>query len=106
MTILRNSLLAVVAMAVTGPLFASTPAAWAQMDQRVNRACVAMSGLSRPELLAAKTSCSDTIGIEIRMIRGKDRRGQMQRKLCAYNRRSGRAEVQDGAVWNGPTTRP
>lgn len=85
---------------------ASTPAAWDQMNQRVNRACVAMSGLSRPELLAKKISFSDTIGTEIRMIRGADKRGKMKRLLCAYDRKSGRAEVQETDVWNGPVTRP
>ena len=85
---------------------ASTPAAWDQMNQRVNRACVAMSGLSRPELLAKKISFSDTIGTEVRMIRGADKRGKMKRLLCAYNRSTGRAEIQEGDVWNGPTTRP
>lgn len=85
---------------------ASTPQAWDQMNQRVNRACVAMSGLSRPELLAKKISFSDTIGTEIRMIKGADKRGRMQRLLCAYDRKSGRAEVQEADVWNGPVTRP
>ncbi|MEP6786394.1 MAG: hypothetical protein ABI898_11720 [Sphingomonadales bacterium] len=85
---------------------ASTPAAWNQMNQRVNRACIAMSGLSRPQLLAKKISFSDTIGTEVRMIRGADKRGRMQRLLCAYNRKSGRAEVQEADVWNGATTKP
>lgn len=85
---------------------ASTPASWDAMNQRANRACVAMSGLARPELLAKKISFSDTIGVEIRQLRGTDKRGRMQRLLCAYNRSTGRAEIQAADVWNGPTTRP
>ena len=85
---------------------ASTPQAWNQMNQRVNRACIAMAGLARPELLAKKISFSDTIGTEIRMIRGADKRGRMQRLLCAYNRSTGRAEVQEADVWTGPATKP
>lgn len=85
---------------------ASTPAAWNQMNTRVNRACVAMSGLARPQLLAKKISFSDVIGTEIRMIRGTDKRGRMQRLLCAYDRKTGRAEVQEGGVWNGATVAP
>ena len=85
---------------------ASTPAAWNQMNTRVNRACVAMSGLARPQLLAKKISFSDVIGTEIRMIRGTDKRGRMQRLLCAYDRKTGRAEVQEGDVWNGATVTP
>ena len=91
---------------IASPALASTPEAWQQMNQRVNRACVAMSGLARPQLLAKKISYSDVIGIEIRQIRGFDNRGRMKRLLCAYNRSTGRTEVQDADNWNGPTTRP
>ena len=85
---------------------ASTPAAWNQMNTRVNRACVAMSGLARPVLLAKKISFSDVIGTEVRMIRGVDKRGRTKRLLCAYNRSTGRAEMQDADAWNGPVTTP
>lgn len=91
---------------LAGTAQASTPAAWDAMNQRANRACVAMSGLARPELLAKKISFSDVIGTEVRMIRGTDKRGRMKRLLCAYNRSTGRTEVQDADVWNGPTTKP
>ena len=85
---------------------ASTPAAWNQMNTRVNRACIAMSNLARPQLLAKKVSFSDVIGVEVRQIRGLDNRGRMKRLICAYNRSTGRTEVQDGDNWNGPTTTP
>jgi hypothetical protein len=97
--------MALAATVSTGAV-ASTPAAWNQMNTRVNRACVAMSGLARPQLLAKKISFSDVIGTEIRMIRGTDKRGRMQRLLCAYDRKTGRAEVQEGGVWNGATVAP
>lgn len=84
---------------------ASTPDSWRQLDQKVVRACIAMSGLSRPEVLTRKISYSDPIGVEVRMLRGVEN-GRMQRKLCAYNRRSGRAEVQDAGGWWGSTVRP
>lgn len=101
-------LAAIVCLAVSTaiPASASTPQAWDQMNKRVNRACIAMSGMSRPKLLAAKISFSDTIGTELRMMRGSDRKGITHRKLCAYNRRTGRTEVQDAADWNGPTIKP
>ena len=85
---------------------ASTPAAWNQMNTRVNRACVAMSGLARPMLLAKKISFSDAIGTEVRMIRGTDKQGRVKRLLCAYNRSTSRTEVQDADAWTGPTVRP
>ena len=83
------------------PAGASTPESWAAMDRKVNRACLAMSGLPRPQVLARKISYSDTIGTEVRMIRGLDARGRMQRMLCAYNRRTGRTEVVDAGGWWG-----
>jgi len=103
---MSNILLTASVIALASPAMASTPQSWAQLNKRVNRACVAMSGLDRPELLAQKISFSDTFGMESRMIRGKDDRGRMQRKLCLYSRKSGRAEVQDAPAWNGETTRP
>jgi len=93
-------------MAVSNTAQASSPAAWSAMNQRVNRACVAMSGLSRPLLLAKKISFSDMIGVEIRQLRGLDSKGRMQRLLCAYDRKSGRAEIQEGDNWTGPTIKP
>ncbi len=85
---------------------ASAPGEFEKMNIRVNRACVAMSGLASPQLLARKISFSDVIGTEVRMIRGTDRRGRMQRLLCAYNRSTGRTEIQPADVWSGPTVRP
>jgi hypothetical protein len=106
MTHAQLAAIALLGLASAIPANASTPQAWNQMNTRVNRECVAMSGLSRPELLAAKISFSDTIGTEIRMIRGTDRKGVTHRKLCAYNRKTGRTEVQDAAGWNGPAIKP
>ena len=102
-----NRMLVFVGMAVIASTAqASTPAAWDQMNQRANRACVAMSGLARPQLLAQRISFSDTIGVEMRQLRGLDNRGRMKRLLCAYNRTSGRAEIQEADAWTGATTRP
>lgn len=101
-----KAMIACAVVALTGTTQASAPGEFEKMNTRANRACVAMSGLARPELLAARISFSDTIGTEIRMIRGTDRQGRTKRLLCAYNRATGRAEIQPGGVWNGPTVRP
>jgi hypothetical protein len=108
---LKEKTMTKLGLAIATTLFAtaaqaSTPAAWDQMNQRANRACVAMSGLPRPQLLAKKISFSDVIGIEIRQIRGVDNRGRTKRLLCAYDRASGRTEIQDADKWDGPVTRP
>ena len=96
----------VLALVLPSSLAASTADSWKQFDQRSGRACLAMSGLARPELLASKNSFSDVIGIDLRMIRGRDAKGHMKQLLCAYNRRSGRVEVQDAGNWSGPTVKP
>jgi len=79
-----SALLAPLLLASTA--HASAPGEFEKMNIRANRACVAMSGLSRPQLLAKQISFSDVIGVEIRQIRGTDNRGRMKRLLCAYNR--------------------
>lgn len=104
-TAFLTSAIVATALIIPASTSASTPEAWVQLDRRVVRACIAMSGLSRPEVLARKISFSDAIGIEVRMLRGFEG-GRMQRKLCAYNRRSGRTEVQDAGGWWGGTVRP
>lgn len=86
--------------------FASTPQSWADMNRRAARACVAMAGLSRPQLLAQRISFSDAIPVEARLIRGMDRKGRMQRLLCLYDRRTRTAEVQPAPTWNSATTQP
>ena len=90
----------------SGSASASTSGEWAALDRRVNRACIAMSGLSRPQVLAQKVSFSDAIGTEVRMIRGTDSRGRYHRKLCAFNRATSRTEVQDAAGWLSPSVKP
>ena len=87
-------------------LAASTPESFNKLDKSSGRACLALSGLAYPELLGFKNRFSDTIGIDIRMIRGRDAKGHFKRILCAYNRRTGRAEVQDAGNWLGPTVKP
>lgn len=86
--------------------FASTEEAWANLDTRVNRACIAMSGLARPQVLKQKVSYSDVIGIEVRMLRGTDDKGKFHRKLCAFNRKTSRTEVQDAGGWWGSSVKP
>lgn len=103
---LKTTTMMVAGLATISVASASAPGEFEKMNTRANRACVAMSGLARPQLLAKKISFSDVIGVEIRQIRGLDNRGRMKRLLCAYNRSTGRTEIQDGDNWNGPVTTP
>lgn len=102
----KNIIIAALLVATSAPALASTTAAWSQMGKRANRACVAMSGLARAQLLASKLSYSDAIGVEARLIRSTDPRGRMKRLICLYNRSSGRAEVQEAPNWKAATMQP
>ena len=75
---------------------AASPAAWKQMDQRVARACLAAAGLSQAKLIADKASFSDRVAVELRIIEGYNRQSVIDVKLCAYDRRTGRAATVEG----------
>ncbi len=85
---------------------ASTPESWANLETRVTRACIAMSDIANPQVLKQKISTSDTIGVEIRMIRGYDTKRRFQRKICVFDRRTSRTEVHDAGGWFGATVKP
>ena len=44
----KTILLALSAASLPAVASASTPESWANLDTRVNRACIAMSGIDRP----------------------------------------------------------
>jgi hypothetical protein len=104
MTGLRNlTMIAGIAsglLAAGGAAHASTADAWAAMEKKVSAGCVAKSGLSRARLMPGKLSFSDEIGTEVRMVRGTDRRGRQVTRACAFQRGSGKVEVQDAPDWN------
>jgi hypothetical protein len=102
----KTILLALSAASLPAVAAASTPEAWANLDTRVNRACIAMSGIDRPQVLSQKISTSDTIGVEIRLVRGYDNRRRFLRKICVFDRRTSRTEVHDAGGWFGTTVRP
>lgn len=103
---MMKSILGIALLSIAGSAIPSTSESWNEMHLRVERACVAKSGMARPELLAKKISFSDAIGVEIRQLRGTDRRGRMQRLLCAYNRSTGATEIEAADAWNGPANKP
>lgn len=105
MKLLRIVPLAAV-LAIAASASASSPAAWANLNTRVNRSCIAMSGLARPEVLAQKISTSDAVGVEVRLIRGYDDRKRFHRKICVFNRSNSRTEVHDAGSWFGSTVKP
>jgi hypothetical protein len=81
---------------IAAPAAASSPAAWAQMDRQVDRACRTAAGLQRARVQADKASFSDTVPVELRIVEGYNRGGVVDVKLCAFNRRTGRVAITDG----------
>ena len=90
-------LLAAAALAFLNPAaLASSPAAWQQLDQRVTRACIAASGLAQPKMSADKARFDDRVPIELRIVEGYNSQSVIDVKLCAYDRRTGRATTTEG----------
>nr|WP_314446633.1 hypothetical protein [uncultured Sphingomonas sp.] len=75
---------------------ASTPQAWAALDRKVTRACLAASGLQRAKVIADKASFPDRVPIEVRIVEGHNRQSVIDVRLCAYDRRTGRATTVEG----------
>ncbi|MFC0589055.1 hypothetical protein ACFFF7_06480 [Novosphingobium aquiterrae] len=65
-----------------------------------------MSGLARPQVLAQKIRTSDTLGVEIRLVRGYDSANRFHRKICVFKRSNSRTEVHDAGGWFGSTVKP
>jgi hypothetical protein len=87
---------AIVAM-TAGAANASTPQAWAQLDARVNRACILASGLLQARIVPDKASFSDRVPVELRIIEGYNRQAVMDVRLCAYDRRTRRATTTEAS---------
>ncbi len=92
---------------LSAPAYASSPAAWAELDNRAKKACAQASGFREPLVSPATVRFSDTLGLDMRLVAGiypqphmKGARGQV---LCAYNRRTGATEVQDADAWRPRT---
>ena len=96
MTKLTALLTAAALASLSAAALASSPAAWQQLDQRVARACIVASGLSQAKMIAEKASFSDRVAVELRIIEGYNSQSMIDVKLCAYDRRTGRAATAEG----------
>ena len=96
MTKLTALLTAAALASLSAAALASSPEAWQQLDQRVARACIAASGLSQAKMIAEKASFSDQVAVELRIIEGYNSQSVIDVKLCAYDRRTGRAATAEG----------
>ena len=83
--------------ALSTSVTASSPQAWQQLDRRVARACIAAAGLTQAKIVADKASFSDRVPVELRIVEGYNRGSVIDVKLCAFDRRTGRVSITDGA---------
>jgi hypothetical protein len=88
-------LVALVAM----PAAASAPSAWAELDRKEIAACTAAAIEIKAPQVGPAVRFSDAMGIDVRDVSGtykpRHMNGAKARQLCAYDRRSGKAEVTD-----------
>ena len=94
---LALSLISLGATALGPAASASSPEAWQQLDRQVNQACLAASGLAQAKVASDKASFSDRVPVELRVVEGYNKQSVIDVKLCAFDRRTGRATTTDGA---------
>ena len=92
----RLALTATIFALVAAAAPASTPASWAALDRKVTRACIAASGLAQAKIIADKASFSDRVPVEVRIVEGYNRQSVIDVRVCAYDRRTGRATTVEG----------
>jgi hypothetical protein len=91
-------ILAIMSIWASAQVSASSPAAWEALDRMSAKACIAKSGLHQARVGPA-TRFSDQMLIDVRTVTGrypqKHMKGAAARMLCAFNRKTQRAEVQE-----------
>ena len=92
---LTLSIVSLCAAALGPAVSASSPEAWQQLDRRVNRACLSASGLAQAKVVTDKASFSDRVPVELRIVEGYNTQSVIDVKLCAFDRRTGRATTTD-----------
>lgn len=98
----RCALLSFLLLLTPGAVTASSTEAWAKLTADAKARCAAESHLLRPST-SAPIVFSDTAGKVALLVTGsfpqKGLRGVQGSYLCLYDRRTGRAEVQEARGW-------
>ncbi|ALN75283.1 MULTISPECIES: hypothetical protein [unclassified Aureimonas] len=89
--------------AISGPALASSADAWAEFDARVTKACLAASGIrnARPSTIVG---FDDRVGM-VAMLVSDRTRGSSLSKLCLYDKKAGKAYVDEAETWSAPPQR-
>jgi heat shock protein HslJ len=95
---LKTLVICALSYACVAPAYSATPAAFASLDRRTQRACSQASGL-RDATVGSAIRFSDRAGIDARTVTGTypqaHMNGATSTMLCVYNRATRRAETQE-----------
>lgn len=85
-----------------GSAAASTPAAWADLQRRVERSCIQASGLLQPRV-SSMIVFDDRSGAVALLVTGRfperQARGATGTKLCLYDRKTKRVVLEEAEGW-------
>jgi hypothetical protein len=87
---------------LAAPASASTPAAWQQLQEQAQRGCAAASTFARPKF-GKMIIFDDATGLVAFLVSGTYRQRHMNgaagTDLCLYNRKTGKAVVEEARGW-------
>ena len=87
---------------LAAPAAASTPAAWNALDAKATTACTTAATEIKDAQVGPAVRFSDGFGVDVREVTGTYKPhhmlGKKARMYCLYDRKSGRAEVQDKPI--------
>lgn len=98
-----KGLLTVAALALAaGSATASTPAAWAELERRVERSCIQASGVLQPRV-SNMIVFDDRSGAVALLVTGRlpqrQAKGASTTKLCLYDRKTKRVALEEARGW-------
>ena len=95
--------IAIAALALAaGSAAASTPAAWGELQSRVERSCIAASGFLQPRV-SSMIVFDDRSGAVALLVTGRfpqrQAKGASGTKLCLYDRKTRRVALEEARGW-------
>jgi hypothetical protein len=99
---MRNYMLPIALLLAPMSAGASSPKAWADLQQKAERACIAASGVGRPRV-SNPVIFDDRVGTVALLVTGFASRRQLGgpsvTKLCLFDRRNGRVATEEAQGW-------
>jgi hypothetical protein len=99
---MRNVLGLVALSLLATPAAASSPQAWAQLQQQAERSCITASGFVRPRV-SNMIVFDDSTGVVALLVTGTFRQARLGgvtgTNLCLYNKATKKTAVQEAKGW-------